>query len=218
MSEKLKPPIAVEPPRPRGRPRTEDLQELEARLVRVARQCFVTRGYGATSMAEVARAARASKSTLYSRFASKADLFRAILDEQIQHTGGGVRLRGPKPKALEDMLRIYAEHTLQESLSGEVLQLNRLIYSEAERFPELGEAALARGRVGVRQVAELIREYADRDDIPCRDPEAAAEILIVMLRGWYSSVMLRSRPVTAAETRTWARKMVAAFLASRPAW
>jgi AcrR family transcriptional regulator len=218
MSEKLNTKIALEPRRPRGRPRAEDLEELEARLIRVARQCFIANGYGATSMAEVARAARVSKSTLYARFSSKADLFRAILDEQILHTGGGVRLRGPKPKTLEDMLRIYAEHTLQESLSPEILQLNRLIYSEAERFPELGEAALARGDVGVRQVAEYIRDYAVADEVPCRDPEAAAEIFLVMLRGWYGGALLRRRPAGAAEIRTWSRRMVAAFLSSRPGW
>lgn len=218
MSEKLRAPVEVEARRPRGRPRTEDLEALESRLIRVARQCFIENGYGATSMAEVARGARVSKGTLYARFPSKADLFRAILDDQIRQTGGGVRPRGPRPKTLEAVLRAYAEHMLQESLYSDILQMNRLIYSEAERFPELGEAAWARGLQGVSQVAEHIRDYAAQEGVPCRDPEAAAEMFITLLRGWYSSVMLRSRPVSVVEIKAWTRRMLQVFMAGRPSW
>src|SRR5580692_9580873 len=74
--------------RPRGRPNAEQLLELQARLIRVARRAFIAHGYGATSMNQVARAARLSKTTLYTRFPSKAHLFRAIVDEQIRRVGG----------------------------------------------------------------------------------------------------------------------------------
>jgi AcrR family transcriptional regulator len=218
MSESEKAADQIAPPRPRGRPRAEEREARESELIGVARRCFIANGYGATSMAEVARAARVSKRTLYARFPSKADLFRAILDAQIQQTGGGVPLRGPKPRTLEATLCIYAERTLQESLSSEILQLNRLIYSEAGRFPELGDAAWARGQVGVRQVAEHIREHALKDGVPTRDPEAAAALFIDILRGRYSGMMLRSQPVTTAEITAWTREMVQLFLASRPSW
>ncbi|MGB8364559.1 MAG: TetR/AcrR family transcriptional regulator [Rhizomicrobium sp.] len=218
MPENAKAAVEIEPRRARGRPKAEDLGELEARLIRVARQRFVANGYGATSMNEVAKAARVSKGTLYSRFPSKADLFRAIIDEQIQHTGSGVRHLGPKPKTLEAMLRIFAERALQDSLCREVVQLNRLMYSEAERFPELGEAAWARSRIGVQQVSEFIREYAAKDGVRCRDPEAAAEMFTTLLRGFYGDVMLRGRAVIAAEIKAWTRKMLKVFLAGRRSW
>lgn len=218
MSENAKVAVEAEAPRPRGRPRSEDLEELEARLVRAARQCFIAKGYGATSMTEVAKAAGVSKKTLYARFPTKAELFRAILDAQIRDTGGALRPRGPRPKTLEAMLRTYAEHMLKESLHGDILALNRLIYSEAGRFPELGDAAWARGRLGVQQVAEHIREYSALEGLPCRDPETAAEMFIDLQRGWYSSAMLRSRPVTLAEIKAWTRDMLKLFLASRPSW
>lgn len=218
MSEPEKATAEIALPRPRGRPRTEEREARESELLGVARRCFIASGYGATSMAEVARAARVSKRTLYAKFPSKADLFRAILDEQIRQTGGGVPLLGPKPKTLEATLRIYAERTLQESLSEEILQLNRLIYSEAGRFPELGDAAWARGQVGVQQVAGHIREYAITDGVPCRDPDAAAALFIDVLRGRYGGMMLRSRQVSAAEITAWTRGMVETFLAGRASW
>ena len=62
----------IQPRRPRGRPKTEDLAALEARLILVGRQLFYRHGYGATAMSAVAEAARVSKTTLYARFPSKA--------------------------------------------------------------------------------------------------------------------------------------------------
>lgn len=217
MSENAK--VDVEPEaRRRGRPRIEDLAELETRLIRAARECFIAKGYGATSMSEVAKVAGVSRKTLYARFPSKADLFRAILDEQIRDSGGALRLRGPKPKTLEAMLRAYAEHMLSASLFSDILQLNRLVYAEAGRFPELGDAAWSRGREGVKQVAEHIRDYAAAEGVPCRNPETAAEMFIDLQRGWYSSAMLRSQPVTPAEIKAWTRDMVRLFIASRSSW
>jgi AcrR family transcriptional regulator len=218
MSENAKAALEIEPRRARGRPKAEDLAELEARLIRVARQRFLANGYGATSMNEVAKAARVSKGTLYARFPSKADLFRAIIDAQIQQTGMGVRRLGPKPKTLGAVLRTYAERAVEDSLSGEIVQLNRLIYSEAGRFPELGEAAWMRSRVGMEQVADLIREYAVKEATPCRDPDAAAEMFTTLLRGFYGDVMLRGAHPSPAEIKAWTRRMVQVFLAGRADW
>ena len=218
MSESAKAAVEMEPRRARGRPRAEDLAELEARLIRVALEKFLANGYGATSMNEVARAARVSKGTLWARFPSKADLFRAIIDEQIRLTGVGFRHSGPKPKTLEGVLRAFAERALQDSLSEEIVQLNRLIYSEAGRFPELGEAAWARSQVGVRQVTEIIREYAAKEDAPCQDPEAAARMFTTLLRGFYGDVMLTGRPAGPAEVKAWVQTMLKVFLAGRSNW
>ena len=169
-------------------------------------------------MTEIAIAARASKGTLYARFATKADLFRAILDEQIQRTSGEIRQVGPKPKTLEAMLRIFAEQALFDSLSAETLQLNRLIVSEAERFPELAEAAFARGRVGVRQITRYIQDYAERDGISCRHPEIAADMFLQLTRGWYSEHMLRNRPVSSKEIKAWVNQMLNWLMAARKTW
>src|SRR4051812_48118631 len=108
MPVKKRPELTVHPRRPRGRPKLEDLPALEARLIHVAMSHFMANGYGATSMASIARAARVSKDTLYSRFSSKAVLFRAIVKDQI----AGVQDALPhgeieRQVTLEETLRIY---------------------------------------------------------------------------------------------------------------
>jgi TetR/AcrR family transcriptional regulator, mexJK operon transcriptional repressor len=218
MSEKIKAAPAAEPRRVGGRPKAEDLAELEARILRAALDQFLANGYGAASMNEVARSARISKGTLWARFPSKADLFRAIIDDQIRLSDVRFRHPGPKPKTLEAMLRAFAERALQDSLSWEIIQLNRLIYAEAGRFPELGEAAANRARVGVRQVADFIREYAEKEQIPCADPDSAADMFTTLLRGFYGDVMLTGEVASAAEISAWTQKMLKVFLAGRKDW
>lgn len=218
MSENAKAIVEGEPRRARGRPKAEDVAELEARLVRVAFEQFLAKGYGATSMNEVARAARVSKGTLWARFPTKADLFRAIIDDQIRQTDVRFRHPGPRPRTLEGMLRAFTERALQDSLSEEIIQLNRLIYAEAGRFPELGAMAWRRSHIGVQQVADWIREYAVTEDTPCRDPEAAADMFTTLLRGFYGDVMLKGRVEAVGEIKAWTLRMLKVFLAGRANW
>jgi AcrR family transcriptional regulator len=169
-------------------------------------------------MTEVAKAARASKGTVYARFPTKAHLFRAIVDEQIQRTGGGLRQYGAMPKTLYGMLRIYAQRALEDSLSAETLPLNRLTYSEAERFPELADAAFARGEIGRQQVTAYIKKYAASEGVRCRHPRLAADMYLSLTRGWYAQMMLRRSPVTSAEINSYVRSMLRWFMATRGTW
>jgi AcrR family transcriptional regulator len=212
--------LQTHPPRPRGRPRNEEVHELESRLISVSRQLFGAHGYGATSMAAVARAARVSKNTLYARFPSKAALFQAIIDHQIEelHPAVDTPVRS-REKSLEATLRAYAEETIRASLHSEILQLNRLIISEAARFPELAEAAAARMEIGVEQVAALIRDAAEREDIPCRDPRKPARMFLTMTRGWYyGDILLTNRMVSGPEVREFVDDILRTFMAGRAAW
>ena len=212
--------LQMHPPRPRGRPRSEQVHELETRLISVSRQIFGAHGYGATSMAAVARAARVSKNTLYARFPSKAALFQAIIDHQIEelHPAAEKPGRG-RAKSLEASLRAYAEETIRASLHSEILQLNRLIISEAVRFPELAEAAAARMEVGVEQVAAMIRDAAERDAVPCRDPRRAARMFLTMTRGWYyGDILLTNRTVSGPKVREFVDDVLRSFMAGRAEW
>jgi AcrR family transcriptional regulator len=210
----------MQPRRPRGRPRAEDLAALEARLIRVGRDLFFRDGYGATSMSEVARAARVSKTTLYARFDSKAALLRAIVAEQIANWDDDGRHRAPmmERNSLPETLKAYGEIVLQAGLSDEFVQLNRILYAESGRFPEIAEIAGSRFRLGARYVAGQIRKFADRDDIPCRDAEAAAELFLTMIVGWTTVVILGSREVAPGAPDLWLDNCVRTFVASRADW
>lgn len=208
-----------QPARPRGRPKTEDLAGLETRLLEVARELFFDLGYGATSMNAVAAAARVSKTTLWSRFPSKADLFRAIVHEQTQRWAGGFG-RPPTPTydTLAESLFGYGEVILNAGFTREFAQLNRLIYGESERFPELGEAVAARFPHGASTIVRHIERFAARDGIPCKDPTAAADYFLMTLVGWSYQQILTNRKVAPEEMRQWLANAVRLFVAGRTSW
>jgi AcrR family transcriptional regulator len=207
------------PRRPLGRPKSEHLGALEERLVLVARETFARNGYGATSINEIARAARVSKNTLYARFPSKVALFQAIVARQIASVD---QLARPRPtrqaRTLAGQLRAYANAALNISSSPDVLQINRLIFSESYQFKELREAAEARFQVGIDHVAALIKDFAARDDIACRDPSAAAEMFLLSLHGWYMFLIIKNGAARAPERERWVNKVLRIFMAGRSAW
>jgi AcrR family transcriptional regulator len=55
-----------------------------ALLLAAARRVFLARGYHAASLEQIADEAGFSKGVVYSRFASKADMFLALLEERIE--------------------------------------------------------------------------------------------------------------------------------------
>jgi len=207
------------PRRPRGRPKTADVEALEDRLVLVAREAFVRNGYGVTSINEIAKAARISKNTLYARFPSKADLFRKIVADQIASVNEKSAAAPVRDSAtLASMLRAYADAALSISLSPDILQINRLIISECYQFPELAEAARARLQFGVDHIARIIDAYAERDQIRCRNSAEAAALFLSCLQGWYISMLMANRSVTAKERETWVDHAVEVFIEGRSAW
>jgi AcrR family transcriptional regulator len=66
-----------------GLTRAEKGEQVRRSLLDAAREVFVRNGFHGASLDSVAEAAGLTKGAVYSRFASKADLFLALLDERI---------------------------------------------------------------------------------------------------------------------------------------
>ncbi|WP_055696330.1 TetR/AcrR family transcriptional regulator [Streptomyces prasinopilosus] len=63
--------------------RAQQREQTRQALVRESRRLFSTLGYGSVGLSEIVHAAGVTKGALYHHFSSKADLFRAVL-EQVQ--------------------------------------------------------------------------------------------------------------------------------------
>jgi TetR/AcrR family transcriptional regulator, mexJK operon transcriptional repressor len=196
--------------RARGRPKHDEVADLEE---------GITHGYGGASLSRIVKAAGVSKTTLYSRFESKEQLFRALMREQIQRLDAATALQpGGERPGLEEGLRSYASHMLRLNLQGDLLAVNRLIASEAHRFPEVAAAAAERAALGIKRISAFIRECAIADGLSCKDPEAVAEAFIFMLRGWHAHAMLLNGRVSAAHRQRWIARAVHALVSSRHEW
>ena len=64
--------------------RTEKTEDTRRKLLAAARRVFLRLGFHNSSLDQVAEEAGFTKGVVYSRFASKADLFLAILEERIE--------------------------------------------------------------------------------------------------------------------------------------
>lgn len=205
--------------RPRGRPRLEDVADIENELVEVALSEFLRHGYGGTSMATIVKAAGVSKTTLYSRFASKQDLFIAMMKKMVEgDLSSRIRAVESPSRPLTDMLREFAYKSLEIGLDSRHYGVVRLIYGESHRFPELreaGEALAAASRAGI---VNVITAYAERQGLFLPNKEAPANALTLFLRGMHLDIVLSGSRTVDEERRKEIDWFVDLLVASMDRW
>jgi AcrR family transcriptional regulator len=99
---------------------------------------FVTRGFAATKMEHIARAAGVTAGTLYRYYASKEEILRVLITESLIRKFGEAEqlfatFEGTGPELLEGVLRTWWEMIGATRLSGIV----KLMMAESNNFPEL---------------------------------------------------------------------------------
>lgn len=77
-------------------PNVERTERTRAALVQAARHAFATDGFAATSTPRIAEQANVSRGALYHHFASKSDLFRAVVEYEQESVAGEI-LRATTP-------------------------------------------------------------------------------------------------------------------------
>ena len=159
---------------------------LPARTVRkrraildAARDAFLAKGYGRTSMDEVAARAAVSKQTVYKQFADKRSLFEAIIagdiDEAEATTHDAVAALGSSTDLAADLAAFARQH-VADVTQPHLIRLRRTIIAEAERFPDLARAWSERGPERAHAVlAEQFRRLHDRGALRVDDPLLAAQ-------------------------------------------
>lgn len=203
--------------RSRGRPKADDLAAIEDHLIREASLVFFDKGYGHATMAAVAAAARVSKTTLYSRFPTKADLFRAMVAKHTAERGSG-----PSSTPIEtdtsvrELLLAYGDLAIRAGTSPEFIHINRLLYSESGRFPELAAIAEERMKLGVEYLTDEIAARLQREAGEYREPREIAELFLTLLSGWLSTAILTSRLPDSEQRRAWAHQATELFVGAGP--
>lgn len=142
-----------------------------------AASLFLKRGYGGTSMDDIAAAAQVSKQTIYTHFASKEDLFGQLVlgnSERVEDFVAGID-EALGADDLEAALRGLARRYLGFVARSDVLRLRRLIIGEAARFPDLARRyyELVPGRV-YAALAKRFEELQKEGRIRAGDATEAA--------------------------------------------
>lgn len=138
---------------------------------------FLEKGYQATSMDDIAAAARVSKQTIYTHFANKEALFADLVLGNAARVDGFVAEISETATAeeLAPALTKIARRYVGFVIRPEVLRLRRLVIGEAGRFPELAREYYERVPQRVYSaLADLMSAYAAAGRLKITDPTLAA--------------------------------------------
>lgn len=160
---------------PRGRPPRERAGEVDARILDAARRVFLEHGLAGATIDEIASVSGASKPTIYGRFSSKEALFTAVVTHYLDLTKVKSESDVHTGVTIEERFASVAFSLLQWTLSGDVVNVFRMVISESRRFPDL-----ARGVDGILRVraednvGRLLRLAVQSDELgsfPAFSPE-----------------------------------------------
>jgi AcrR family transcriptional regulator len=159
-------------------------------ILDVAQEVFLEEGFANASMSTIAARLGGSKGTLYNYFKSKDDLFNAYVERRClwQDEIFALPLKGETP---EQALRRIGRAYLARVLTDFNLRNFRLIASEAERAPEIGQTFYNAGpRQGAERVAELLTQLARDGSLELDDPLEAAHQFLGLVQNRYFKARL----------------------------
>lgn len=159
----------------RGRPAAGNDPAKRRQIIEGARRVFIEMGFDAASMNDITRAAGVSKGTIYVYFASKEELFEALVEEERKGIFSDLYrtledtedLRGSLVRfGLALSFKITAEH---------VVRAQRTVIGASERIPELGRRFYERGpKQGHERIVEFLKRAVARGLLDIADVELAA--------------------------------------------
>ena len=149
--------------------RQESRLQTRERLLEAAASVFSRRGFYVASVDEVAEEAGFSKGAVYSNFASKEELFMALLDRhleaELQSVASQFIQRGSPGKAETAVQRRSFATYLEEKRTWNVLTFEFLVY--AMRHPAVQERLAARYRIARSELTTLLQGmYQAEGDLP----------------------------------------------------
>ena len=200
-------------PRNPGRPTLHAAAALPDRILDAAQDLFLTQGFEATSLNQIAAGAGVTKRTLYVKVGDKSEIFAAAVRRMLDRRRE--RLDDANTaNSLTERLVSFGEGLLTVVLDPDVLRLYRVLVAEAPRFPALATLMEEQTAHGVhRRLVELLRDETRRGRFPPTDPGMAAQFFLSMII-WspQRSVLFGLQPWDPAHRSRWVRAAVRLFL------
>jgi AcrR family transcriptional regulator len=144
-------------------------------IIEGARTVFLSRGFDASSMGDIAKEAGVSKGTLYVYFKNKEELFGAIVQaECCTHAEGTFVLDDHDHDVEATLTRIGQDFVGFLCTPGKADSL-RIVIAIAERMPEIGKAFYETGPAnGIHRVAAYLEAQVKAGILAIEDCEVVA--------------------------------------------
>lgn len=197
-----------------GRPPRGSEGEATLRILAAAKPVFLKEGYEAASIDAIAVSAGMSKKTIYARFASKEDLFEAVIVRFIEENVPSVELAASQDGPVAEWLHRIALAMLEVALTVDAIAVRRIIVAEAARFPEFSRLL---HDFGIARIVPLIERFLEErnasGEIVVDDVRQAADLFLsVAIRGFIDKAELGlERPGMSHVKRETLKKAISFF-------
>lgn len=144
-------------------------------IVQGARTVFLSRGFDAASMGDIAKEAGVSKGTLYVYFKDKEALFSAIVENECcTHAEATFTLDAADSDVAAVLNRLGGQYVRFLCSPGKADSL-RIVVAIAERMPEIGRSFYETGpKTGIRKLASYLKAQTEAGVLKVDDFEVAA--------------------------------------------
>lgn len=167
-------------------------------ILKAASDCFVERGFHATSMKEVCTAAGMSPGTLYHYFRSKSEIIIGIIEEERRDTAELLADIANAPDVLVALFEAF--EVIADEVSERDLILHAEVAAEVLRRPELKQAAIDADRQAESKLAAAIHQGQGKGQVDIRlDPLQAARTVLALVDGLLSQAALHGLGVFAQQ-------------------
>jgi AcrR family transcriptional regulator len=139
--------------------RAERAAERRQAIIEAAMEEFISRGFAATRLDDIARRAGVAKGTIYLHFKDKQSMFEELIRTAIVPLVG--RMQGPPPagSTVRDLVEAFALNFIHEVVTTRRGDIVRLIVAEGPRFPSIADfyyrEVVSKGLAGMRAMIEL---------------------------------------------------------------
>jgi AcrR family transcriptional regulator len=195
----------------------DDESAKRRQIVEGARQVFLSRGFDAASMMDIAKAAGVSKGTLYVYFKNKEELFAAIVQQECcTHSEGAFQLDDNDSDVADVLTRVGIELVNFLCKPDNAASL-RIVIAIADRMPEIGKVFYENGPAnGIIQLSRYLEAQVRAGMLAIEDCEVAAgQFLDACQATLFKPVLFNfAPPPTADRIRYVVRIAVDAFLAA----
>ena len=169
-------------------------------LVDVARKLFAAKGFGDTTMNDIALASQKGRRTLYTYFKNKEEVYFAVIESELFQLANRLKLVAQKETNPEDRLIEYI-YTRMDAIKEIVLRNGNL---KADFFNDPVQVERARRRLDFREKAILkgiLTEGMEQKMFNVEDPAFASSMIhyalkgleVPYIRGELESLMLKKK-------------------------
>ena len=151
--------VSPQAPSPQLSGRAARAAERRQAIIDAALEEFISRGFTATRLDDVARRAGVAKGTIYLHFKDKESMFEELIRTALVPLIGRMTAPPPIGGSVRDAIEGFAQNFIREVATTRRGDLVRLIVSEGPRFPAIADfyyrEVVSRGLAGMRALIEL---------------------------------------------------------------